>query len=51
MQHNDSKDYVLQLPARPNFADAKIALQDLKTTFDEFSSILYGPVVCLEWSI
>lgn len=45
MQHNDSKDYILQLPARPNFADAKIALQDLKTTFDEFSSTLYGPVV------
>jgi hypothetical protein len=45
IQNNDASYYAWELPARPNLSDAKIALQDLKTTLHEFSSTLYGPVV------
>lgn len=45
IQNNDSGYYASELPARPNLADVKIALQDLKTTFDELSHTLYGPIV------
>lgn len=45
IQNNDSGYYASELPARPNLADVKIALQDLKTTFYELSHTLYGPIV------